>query len=844
MKTTVDLATPKALAVTTLDPAGESGDMRDLLADKQFVLALENVGLLLIDRYTKKDAKARQQLNRSILTMFANYDNKFNGLINDSGLWIDDEIGSNDYAFSVPLFKAHVDTALTFYSKTKPRYPVTSRVKSYRYTQLANMCKEIVAREYSRLMTYETIQREGQYALLGGKVSRHLKMRLDEKSRQHFKEETLSTTLTGHEAECGNCGNQFFLPTTVQNAVCPECLSDQVALKEEVYESQKLKVGYRIPRLQLEILNPVTLQTDFAAGPSTFRVVRGSIERHKAEFQYRRAFGGKRNTSAETAALKLFATEPLIEGLDMYHLTDASAMQDILTTVFDQESELLPVVKVWMDPCEYGTVMIKGKPAYEHFPDGLHLKFINSLLVEVKSSKQALEWVDIVAGIRPGSNQGSGLMHLAGINNLINNAVNLEYSVLRASGFPITVIREKYMQGIVPEANNAILLKDVPDDISNEQIVSRLPAYSASGMLGIMSQRFEQYMQYAGATFSFTSGSNDMKNMMGTATGASAIQEAMTDRLGLILQMRIQADIQMNYNLLELMQQNRTPELEAELKEEFDGDVVDLFFEADLQAILNIEAEKGSDTPALESLNVYKMQTFAQLTASLTGLREFDPSSFYDLIGAIGDSLNLPVELGSGRKEKHYANVQIAKAESLYQDLIQQQETAQMMPDQIAMMLFEAITGEEKMLLSVVPDVEATLFDHKALAEIQSDWVQSKAGIESPLPVKMCVVMMYGYHMEILNQMEQAAMAQQQAMIDAAEKAKNGVPPGAPVGEEPPPEEQRNGVPESESGIPDNIKSDGTTGPGRPREVDSPEEVADTLEGQSGGAIEAGLGAF
>lgn len=839
-------------AQSPVDAFAASGDVKHLFSDDKFVAALEIACKLLSDRLSKKDAKARNMLVKSQLTMYANYDNKWNGLINDKGFWEDYNTGSNDYGFSVPLLKSHVDTALTFYCKTKPRYTVSSNINRYNYTQLASMCQTIVGREYERLMTYTSVQTEGLYALLGGVAQRNLVMRVDDASRKHIKEQTTSSKKIGDDAVCSNCGNGFFIPEYLEDVTCPNCLSSDVKPSSEVFESEKMRISYRRPRIQLDIIDPTKVQTDFKKGASTFHIKRDTIERHKAEFEFKRQFAGRGNISVEAEAADRMAREPVIEGLDLYGVTAQSVLDDYLTNVFTDANEKLSDNEYWLDPCEYGVIKIMGHNLYEYFPDGLYYRLVNGQLVAARHGKQNREWIPVVAGLRPSSNQGAGLMHLAELNDLINNAINLEYSVLRASGFPITIIREKYMQGILPQANNAILLKDVPDDKSNDEIITRLPAHSASGMLGVMSQRLESFMGEVGATWSFSAASGNMRNMMGTATGASAIQEMMTDRLGLILQNRIEADSQMLANILTLMQDSRSPELESELKEEFDSDIVELFFQADLRAILSIRAEKGSDTPMLESLNVYKMQTFAQLTASLTGLREFDASSFYDLVGAIGDALNLPVEIGSGRKEKHYANVQIAKVESNYQEFVEKNKSAQVTPDQIALQLFEQVKSDEAMILSVVPSVELTLFDHKSLSEVYSDWIQSKSGMESALPVKMTIVMMYGYHQMVLDKKkadeEQKAMQMQMmaqgidpsnlpgAAGGAAPAAEGGAPEGAP---EPDPD----ATPEGE--VPDNVKRDGTTGAGRPRDVDSPQEVADTLSEagvETASPIETGIG--
>ncbi len=72
--------------------------------------------------------------------------------------------------------------------------------------------------------------------------------------------------------------------------------------------------------------------------------------------------------------------------------------------------------------------------------------------------------------------------------------------------------------------------------------------------------------------------------------------------------------------------------------------------------------------------------------------------------------------------------------------------------------------------------------------------------------------------------------------------------PGAAEGSAPPEEgapEPDPNAPTPEGEVPDNVKRDGTIGAGRPRDVDSPQEVADILSEtgeETASPIETGIG--
>jgi hypothetical protein len=744
----------------------------------------------LLNYFNGVDYQARRAANRAILTVYANYENKYFGEVDElTGTWHDEPLLGNEVNFSVPLFRAHVDTGITFYSKAKPQYEASPRVRNYQLEALAEMCEAVSSKEYQRMMTPEVIQREAQYLFLAGQSFRQIYPAVSDESPLHVTYVTKTDTVTAVNSTCLDCG----YAERAAMEQCPQCLSTNIEVaqsdEEVTYDSP---VAQKLPRPQVSIPNPISIQTDFSAPvfrQSSFVIKRRLISKQQAEYYYGVDLEGTFTpTDFSADVLDRQAKEPQLGNLFNSNFTDSFVP---FSSYFNSQTEKVQEVEMFLDPCEYSLYSIKTELLMEKFPDGVYIHIVGDRLVEMKPSKRTREWIGLVCGRRPSASGGFGMMHLAEMNDLINNAVNLEYSIARTCGFPLTLIRSRYLKE-VPQALQTVLLDNLPDDVSLDDVVTRLSSANPSGILGVLTGKFEGWMQFAGATWSATGGAADARDMMGTATGALAVQEMMNDRLGLAVQARVQADIETHYSILEYIQADKSEANMELLSSQFDAATVKMFFEADIRSLIRFTLIEGTEEPKSDSVSTLKAQVFAQMTASLSNLSEIDKAAYLDIISTFGDSLGLPVEVGKGRKEKNLAQNRIRQVETMYKDMSSQGLAQDEM--QMAGIIAQQILSQDQVLFAFDPSIELTLYDYEALCETYSDWLQSNDGQNSQSAVRGAVALLYSYAQKVQMAKEdqefQMNLARQTQAAVYMAQAGGVTPPALETSDEDDPEEE------------------------------------------------------
>lgn len=471
------------------------------------------------------------------------------------------------------------------------------------------------------------------------------------------------------------------------------------------------------------------------------------------------------------------------------------------------------------------------------YPFGLHLHVVGDQLVKKRPALKDLEWIRVQSGVRPMSNKGMGMQHLADLNDVVNNAISLEYSILRTHGFPIRLLRGKWLSSL-PQALQTLVMEKIPDDQPLQNAIHTEQASNTTGLLGVFTGNVQSHMQVIGGMISPMAMPQDMKDALGNATGASSVQEAMADKMGLSVQWRVEGDIDTIFAVLELLRRDDRNK-QWMLDSGYDESLVDSYFRTDFRSLFYVVPAKGSDQPRLDSVNTFKVQSFAQLTAALTGLRQFDPNTFYDIIGALGETLNLDVSIGAGRKERNLATNRINQIVELYKEQKDLPDQLEMQPTQFGQQLFQAVTLKEKLWLqqvlqSQIPQVdpslpeeqqaqllmqfqqltmriEAFLYDYDALVDSYSDWLQSEVGQNADIPVQLAVGMLYAHS---CNMQEKKRQLMQMQAIQQAMASMSG-----DVADETASENER----EQKS----KVKRDGSSGPGRPMDPHVDKQVED-----------------
>lgn len=789
---------------------------------KERPMTMADMAGKLVDRYRSKDESARRKFTRQAIRMFSNYENKWLGDVSDQGYWVDSPQGKNDVYLSVPLLTAHTDTHTSFYTKTRPKYLAHPYVDNERNRKLAEMCREIATSEMARMIKNSDLQKEAQYIALATVSYRRINMHELDRSPVVYEERTEMAPGVIGQYRCLDCGHEF---EDEDAKICEstECMSENIdKVGETETEVEKdISTPVRLPRPELEIPNPIQVQTAFHTQnfyQSPYVILRRTIDVQSAEYYYGIDLSSGQGTRGfESKVVDDGQAEPV--GPDIqYPLIETG-------TQVSQRGPTVEDIEMWLDPCEYGLMNVDGQLLKDVYPTGLYLHVVGDYLVSHRPANKRIEWIRVQAGVRPMSNQGMGLIPLADMNDVVNDTLSLEYAVLRTHGFPIRLLRGKYLKKI-PEALQTIIVDTIPEDVDLQRLIHTEQASNTSGLLGVLTQKMQGYMQYIGGSLNPTGLPSDMRDVMGTATGASAIQEMMADRMGLSVQMRVEADIETLYSILEHLKMDERNKVL--LKDHYHEAIVEMFFREDLRSLFYFEPAKGSDEPRLDSVNVFKAQSFAQMSANLTGLRQFDPKSFYDLINAVGDALNVDVTIGAGRRERNLANNKIARVIELYKQTEGVDQELALDSIEAGKKLYEAITLKETEVLeaaiqSQVPPfdptglapeevpvaaqiwqeqmayiaetIEINMCEWDAMIETYTDWMQSDEGQSAPIPVQMAISMLYSYALN-MQEKKMARIAQQTA---------------------PQPEPS--------------VKRDGSTGPGRPRDA-KVDELGESARGE------------
>ena len=794
----------------------------------------------LIRYFDALDKSSRDAFRRTAITMYNNYENKWQGDVDAQGNWNDmrDKAGATTY-LSVPLLASRTDTQTTFYTKTRPQYKGKAYIQTNRTKRLIKMCEELGNAELNRLLTNHILQREAQYLALATVSYRQLTLETQATSPVVIETAKQDVDVPYVTATCNSCGasSQHKQEETanIQSPTCQKCMQGTLDFSEPtaVTEQREVKKAVKIPRPVLAIPNPTQMQFDFDAPSgkeSTFFVKRKKIRKQAAEFIYQIDLtSADTKQSTETQVNSRLVRQPLVD-----------SNSDMTLSVHESAARLdewVDDVDIWLEPSEYGLIFCSdyGQFLYEKYPEGLYLKIIGGELVIELPCIKAKEVIRLQQGTRPNSNTGTGLVNLAAMNDTINNCLSLDYAVMRTHGFPLRLLRGQYIKKIAP-ALQTIIVNNLPETSNLKDIVHTEQPSNTSGMAGVLSRQMGDYMQEVSGTYNFGGQvSPATRAAMGSATGAVSVQENMSDRMGLIVQMRIDADIETLWAILHLLRKDeRNKQLFAE---KYSEEVIEEFFAEDLESIFYFEPVKGSDEPQLESVNTFKITTFMQSTAALTGLAQYNAPLYYDLVAKLGESLNIPLDVGEGRKEKNLAESKIIRLTELYKDKAQDALVSQMNPVQFAATLYQAIQSTEEdtvgamiemtvesavaplvaqaQELAKMPEatmemqqqllqaiqmkqvetaerIEANLFNYEALADSYSDWMQSDAGQDSPVPVQIAVGMLYAYSLEM------KALKAKVEMRDKVEMMGELMPQNT---DEPPA-----------------VKRDGSTGAGRPRD--------------------------
>lgn len=714
---------PNAAQVTLTRPAARSTKekkYRDALTlrQRQTPSPLTPFVLALMQRQRYMDAEARKKKNRDTATFFQYYDCNEYGEFNDAGDWIETTDAEDEFAYSLPITPAHVDSAKTLLLKTALEYeykPVNK--SSVLDMQLAKMCEELAEEDMTRIFTDDLKGREILYLLLAGKSYRYIGWAPDPLEPETTDVSVYSRSEINIPAArvCGN--EQCQTPLKDDDEVCPKCLGEKVVTVGGGTTGKVDATDKKIPlsENQLHIPNPLAIQHDLSKTKINFSAIteRDTLSRAEAEFLYCQVLPENRNGISEEMKIVRELERARLRTNSTTHGNDASLLLDYLPW---DDKELVERERTWFLPWQYANFMITEDHWYYTKQDGLfwcqdpkelpdnamHVKngtFLGDLfkddggmfvctvddtVVEINGAAGADHWIKLIFGMRPSNADGSGMQRLRPLADIVNDSTNLDFKVLMDDASPATFLDRKYMSHLakVGEYN---VVNGLKDGDTWDKVVFRLQGASAHPKLGAFSEMVQGIAQFVVGTFSsMGAGAPDVK-ASGTATGVVKMAEEAAGRfLEAILQTKT-ADIDSRYKVLNNRRRHSIPAQIDKLKKRFGADVTQRFMSGNLKQAVAITVKKGTDQPQSQAIKIAMVQAYSD-TASAFGQHPQSVSIMQELAELMG----LPMNVGIGMTDKQEAERRLGMLRELTEQFQGQPIQDPIARTQIAMQVIAA----------------------------------------------------------------------------------------------------------------------------------------------------------
>lgn len=639
-------------------------------------VSVQSFARSLFDNMRVLDQHARQKINRTDGEMFRYYDGEMYGEYDEqTGAWKESTKTRGDIAYSLPLMKAHVDSAQMILLRTHIQYEHKPfQDNSDEQINIARLTEKYVEKKWKSLFTDEHAQNESLYTLLTGKSFRFFDFAINAdnpKTKKISYPDLLEKPVPGR-SECAAC--KISLPETAPN--CPQCGSDELVRKpasKTVTTELKTK-EVPVPEAILSIPNPISIQYDLSApsiDKSSFVIWRDLLPRKKAEYHHKIKF---------TQPTKTTTDQNITYDMARFSLQQDGSSGGWKSTEshIGSETDLVSRERGFFAPEHYAEILITvnsplpnpvktaagetitvvkaGSVLGNLFPKGLFLNVINGEMVSIRHTKTNSHWNMVRYGLRPNATAGSGLQHLKPLADIINDSFNFQYAIAQTHANPRILILKKYLKKL-PGFNRVFAIDKLPDNKNLSDLIHVVEGSKANSVVDYIIDKMQGLMQFIAGTFSQNSGVPDAR--MNTATGVAAMQENIANRILPAVQLRKVADIDSRYKLLEYLQEYRPEDELEELRDECGADTVENFLNCNVRRTVLIAAKEGTDVPQSDAVRINNMQTFANLSASVK-----DTPFAAEFLPAAAESLHLPMSIGYGQEAKRQAQRRLAVLKS------------------------------------------------------------------------------------------------------------------------------------------------------------------------------------
>lgn len=722
--------------------------------------------LELRQRYRQLDREARLKHLRDIDLMFRYYNGDQYGEHDGAGVWQTYGLQDGDYAYTIPVISGHVDQAFMQLLKTQIEYTLAPNDKANVNQQgLARMCEELALEDLRRLWTEDAVQLEAINTLLAGESYRYLFWAPDtdqpkQTRRLKYREEEVE--IPGRR-ECQACGQE--VTAGAQACACGATFFKEVA---PASMTKTFPAGHEEVPLgenQLHIPHVMAVQRDLSSAGfklSPFIIERDYLYQHVAEWAYQTKIQTGDGELSEEAR-----TRRELERSSMQ--TDAVAgsarqphqwMHDGGTAARQIERE-----RLWLDASEYGhfycdqeetlpdgTVIPLGTLLGDHFPDGLFFCVMGRTITEVKAAKKNRKWSVVLYGLRPGTGRGVGMQSLIPLQDIVNDTFNLDYAVMMTHARPLTAVARQSVKEL-PEAGQFLFIDKLPQDGSIDSVIRQYPGQAAHGVVGATAERIEAAMQFIAGTYTLGGqGGAPDQQAVGTATGVAAVVEQASGRMLAPIKLKIAADKEMLYQILENIRDYSAPEQRAELEKRFGPDVCGEFFSCNFRKAVTPVVAPNTDMPRSMALIQANTMAFANAAAALK-----DAPYGNEILSQLGDVLGVPLSIGAGRADRREAEYRLHKLAAVEERILERNPQFAADAGMAAQTMLQAL---EKFC---APLIEPFMHDHDAFMDVYKDWLFGEQAKTASEAIKAVVVELWMRHFKAkIEAAAQLAMLQQQ----------------------------------------------------------------------------------
>lgn len=681
------------------------------------------------DDFRQIDSVARREMAAADGEMIRNYDGDSYGEYDASGNWKSSTKREGEIAYSLPLLKAHIDSAQMIDLRTILQFDYKpANENSLEQMAIARLCEKYCEKKWKQIWDDEKFQTESLWRLLTGKAIRSFEYAIDPKKPKFKKIPEINVIDTVSE-------------------------SGKTITKTE----GKMK-EVAVPQLMMRIDNPLQYQFDLnSSNPneSPFWIQRDLIARKKAEYFYKIKFPA---TAAITAEQKISYDAQRFGVQNDGNVGSSTTTRAIGAVSW---SEMLSREVGYFDPEIYGDTMINvatelpnpvkdgkgneikiipaGAIIGELFPKGLILTVINGVLVHIRHTTKKNYKDCLRYGIRPANPNGSGLQHIKPLADIVNDSFNFQYSIAQSQANPITLIWRKYLKKI-PGFGKAYFVDNLPPEQSLSNLIHVQAGQAANGIVDFIVEKIQGLMQFVAGTFSSNSATPDAR--MNTATGVAAMQENVNNRILPAIQLRKNADIEARFKIAEFLQEFKDSEELAELADEVGSDTVQLFLDCDIRSSIIISVKSGTDQPQSDLMTVNNLTTFAGIANSVKGT-EFAT----DFLPSAAEALRLPMSIGYGREAKRQAERRLAmiKAMAKTTEFAVGPQSPQELAQIICSQILTICEGE---LANIYPEVLILHVENDVFLETYKDWMLSDAAQNANPILKLAVAEMMRVHQD------------------------------------------------------------------------------------------------